>query len=506
MSRPSFLIFCTDQMQSFCVGAHGNADVSTPNLDRLAESGTTFRRAYCANPVCTPSRASLITGLTPRQHGVLTNGTPLPEHVTTATAALAAAGYRTHAVGKLHLQPWMGYGPHRKDPNLPFSWEDEVRWHDGTIDSLPSPYYGFQSVDFVGGHVDYVHGDYANWLKRRHPGAYESLRRENCDRPLTGRPDCWRLAIDEELHYNHWIADRTIDYLRRLQPGEDFFLWCSFPDPHFPFSACRPYGRMYDPASVGLSPTWDQAEDPLAYLGERRRDYAGAAGLEEAGLREIVAQTYGMISHVDAQIGRVLAQLDRLGLAESTVIAFTSDHGEYLGAHNLLYKSVWPYEQLYRVPFIWRGPGGPAGQAVDSPVSGLDLVPTVLSWAGLDAGYFDMRGYGRSQRPTLPGWSLEGCIQRGEALPDRPVLVEFDEDGRPGPMLRMRTIIRGQHKLSVYSGLEEGLLFDLAADPDENVNLWADPAHRDVRAELLHELVGELARTDRLDVARISGA
>lgn len=506
MSRPNFLIFCTDQMQSFCVGAHGNHDLSTPNLDRLAESGTTFRRAYCPNPVCTPSRASLVTGLTPRQHGALTNGTPLGEHFPTVTGALASAGYRTHAVGKLHLQPWMGYGPHRQDPNLPFSWEDEVRWNDGEIDRLPSPYYGFESTDFVGGHVNYVHGDYGNWLKRRHPRAYERLRQDGPERAPAGRSDCWRLSIDEELHYNHWIADRTIDYLDSRQAGENFFIWCSFPDPHFPFAACRPYSEMYDPASLALGPTWDEPNDPLPCLTRRRRDYFGGAGVEEADLRQIVAQTYGMIGHVDAQIGRVLDHLDRVGLAGSTVVAFTSDHGEYLGAHNLLYKSIWPYEELYRVPFIWSAPGGAAGQAVDTPVSLLDFVPTVLGYAGIDASGFDMRRYGRSERPTLPGRPLKACIDGSDALPDRPVLVEYDEDGWPGPMLRMRTIVRGQYKLSVYSRPDEGLLFDLAEDPHETANVWADPAYRDVRTDLLYELACELARTDRLDVTRISGA
>ena len=506
MARPNFLIFCTDQMQSLCIGAHGNHDVSTPNLDRLAGSGTTFRRAYCPNPVCTPSRASLITGLMPRQHGALTNGTPLGEHVPTVTGALAGAGYRTHAVGKLHLQPWMGYGPHRQDPDLPFSWEDEVRWNDGEIDRLPSPYYGFQSVDFVGGHVSYVHGEYANWLRGHDRAAYDRLKREADGGALTARRDCWRLAIDEELHYNHWIADRTIDYLDSRRGGDDFFIWCSFPDPHFPFAACRPYSEMYDPAALALSPTWDQPQDPLPYLARRRGDYAGGTGLEEGDLREAVAQTYGMISHVDAQIGRVLDHLEALGLGESTVVAFTSDHGEYLGAHHLLYKSIWPYEELYRVPFIWRAPGGPAGQAVDTPVSLIDLVPTVLDYAGVDRSSFDVRRYGRSDRPTLPGRPLKECIDRGEAAAVRPVLIEYDEDGLPGPMLRMRTIVRGQYKLSVYSGLDEGLLFDLAADPHETANLWGEGAYRDLRGELLHELVSELARTDRLDVTRISGA
>lgn len=504
MSRPNFLIFCTDQLQSYCVGCHARRDVRTPNLDALAASGTSFTRTYCANPMCSPSRASLITGLTPRQHGCLTNGTPLPEQAPTITAALAAAGYRTHSVGKLHLQPWMGYGPHRSDPNLPFSWEDQVRWDQGEITRLPSPYYGFQSADFVGGHVDYVHGDYANWLRRQGPDARELLRLERAESAVPGRNDTWRLPIPEELHYNNWIADRTIDFLSAQPADQPFFLWCSFPDPHFPFAACPPYSRMYDPASMALPPTWAAQDDPLEFLAQRRAGFAGA-DFDEPALREMLAQTYGMITHVDAQVGRVLAALDRTGRAGSTVVAFTSDHGEYLGAHHLLYKSVWPYEELYRVPMVWRAPGG-GGRLVNDPVSGLDLAPTVAELAGIPLAAFDRRGYGQSQRPVLAGRSLAACIAGGALPPDRPVLIEMDEDGLPGPMLRMRTIVRGQYKLTLYSHLEPGLLFDLGDDPGETVNRWADPACRDVRADLLAEMVRELARTDRLDVPRIAGA
>ena len=505
--KPNFLIFCTDQMHGRSLGCAGNPDVRTPNLDRLAEAGTRFSRAYCPNPLCTPSRASLITGLTPRQHGALTNGTPLPEHIPTVTAALAAAGYHTHSVGKLHLQPWMGYGPHRANPDLPFSWEDEVRWNEGEITRLPSPYYGFASTDFVGGHVEYVHGQYANWLRREHPGAIEGYRPERAEGAVAGRNDCWRLGIDADLHYNRWIADRTIDYLAARPPGEPFFVWCSFPDPHFPFAAPRPYSRMYDPASLALSPTWQQAEDPTAFLAEFRRSYAGGTGVTEPDLREIVAQTYGMITHVDAEIGRVLRRLERSGLAENTVVAFLADHGEYLGAHHLLYKSVWPYEELLGVPLIWRAPGGRAGQAPEEAVSLLDFAATVVDYAGLDASWFDLRVYGQADRPTLPGRSLRACIDAGQPVAaDRPVLVEFDEDGRPGPMTRMRTIIRGRHKLTIYAAQPDGLLFDLDADPNETMNLWADAGRRDLRADLLAELARELARTDRLDAPRWGGA
>ena len=158
-----------------------------------------------------------------------------------------------------------------------------------------------------------------------------------------------------------------------------------------------------------------------------------------------------------------------------------------------------------------RLPAGAIGHVIDTPVTGLDLVPTIAELAGVPASAFDRRGYGRSDRPTLPGISLVDMVCKHghpqttrDDHATRPVLVEMDEDGSPGPMTRMRTIVRGRHKLTIYSGLHEGLL--LADAPHETVNRWSDAKYRGVRADLLAALAGELARTDRLDARRISGA
>ena len=159
-SRPNFLVFVVDQMHSGSLGCNGNPDVQTPNIDSIAQQGVTFSRCYCNNSVCMPSRSSMITGLTPRQHGCITNGTLLPEHIPTISGALADAGYRTHAVGKLHLQP---FSVKATADNSILSWESRELWDNGQITSLPSPYYGFQTTDFVGGHVSYNFGDYTNW-------------------------------------------------------------------------------------------------------------------------------------------------------------------------------------------------------------------------------------------------------------------------------------------------------------------------------------------------------
>ena len=503
--RPNFLILVVDEMQSACIGANGNPDVRTPNLDRLAEAGVSFRRAYVNNPVCSPSRATLFTGLTPRQHGLVTNGMPLPCGVPTITQALVDAGYRTHAVGKLHVQP---FNAHLADPGPDgpiHSWEDRTLWDCGRITHLPLPYYGFQTVDFVGGHVSYCFGDYVNWLNAEHPGLRDRYRMET-SRVLGRQLGAWAIDLPPELHYNHWIADRTMAFLDGLGPDENFFLWCSFADPHPPFAACGPYSDLYDPASVALSPTADLDRDPLDLLADHRRVFPWLA-FDEQALRVAVAQTYGMITHLDDNVGRVLDRLQTAGLADNTVVVFVADHGEYLGTHHLAGKSIWPYEELLRTPFIWTTPSGmPRPTGCDDVVSLLDFAPSVLEYAGVDARELGKGTPAERVDRGLPGRSLRPLLDHGTPLPDRPALVEYDEDRGDGPFHRCRTLVDTRYKLTLFGGPSDGLLFHLVNDPDERHNLYDDPRHRDDRDRLVGALLERLTETDRLGAKRMGSA
>lgn len=505
--RLSFLVFCTDQHQSYSVGCNGNPDVRTPHIDRIARHGITFNRAYCSNPICMPSRSSLITGLSPRQHGCLTNGMILPDSVPTVTQALSHAGYRTHAIGKLHFQPFEAKARNPGDQERPFSWEDGPRWRAGQITGLPNPYYGFQSGDYVGGHVNYCFGDHVNWLHGHHPGVWERYGARQADQVVSKDPPCWKLSIPQELHYNTWITERTMAFLDGVEPGQHFFLWCSFPDPHFPYAACKPYSNLYDPASLTISPTWDLRDDPCSLLADYRANWGVIPEFGEATLREVMAQTYGMITHIDDCVGRVVDHLERRGLAQDTVVVFLSDHGEYLGTHHLLYKGAWPYEELYRVPFIWKVPNGRAQECrCQEVVSLLDFAPTVLDYAGVDETVLDAGGLSPERPYRLPGRSLRKFLDNGEPLDERRAIVEAELTRPGGQLARIRTIVEGRHKLTVYAPTGEAVLRDLLEDPEERRNLWDDQARRDVQAHLVHALVEELSRTDRLGPPRIGFA
>jgi len=494
--HPNFLVICCDQMQSYSLACNGNPDVKTPNLDRLAREGCSFRRAYCNNSVCMPARSTMITGLYPRQHGCITNGTKLPEEIPTLPQVLSKHGYRTHSVGKLHFHPISS-----RD-----SAESMEGWLDGTVTSLPENYYGFQSSDFIGGHVSFCFGDYVNELRKNHPGVYEKYQRKNAPWRSEGRHNCWKMDVPPELHYNHWIADKTIRFMDSCR-NDPFFIWCSFPDPHFPFAATKPYAEMYDPDAIRIAPTAFEPRQEPETLRRRRDFFSKNYAFDERALREMTAQTYGMITHIDDCVGRMLESMERNGLMENTVVVFIADHGEYLGCHGLIEKADWMYEELARIPMIWRVPDAVRpGQGTDCVVSQVDLVPTILDYAGLDESEFDMRKNFSAPPLGLPGRSLRPLLSGGLPPVEKPAFLEYDEDWHASGFYRVRTLIGPRYKLVVYTHTGGGQLFDLEADPHERKNLWSSAEHASVKASMMEALLREASTYDRVDQLRVCGA
>ena len=213
--RPNFVCFITDQQRADHWGGAGNRVIRTPNIDRLAAEGVVFDRAFVANPVCMPARATLFTGRTPRGHGVRTNGIPLDRRIPTMTEALREAGYRTHGVGKPHMRPFElpnGLGPEEADPaEFP---ESRPLWEAGRVKSLPQPYYGLEKMEFAGGHGSWAWGDYVNWLREMHPEGDRLLKPEAGEKTRFGAEQSWISAVPEELHCSTWVGDRTAAFVR----------------------------------------------------------------------------------------------------------------------------------------------------------------------------------------------------------------------------------------------------------------------------------------------------
>lgn len=517
MSQPTPNVLCivTDQQRHDHLSCSGNPVLRTPHIDGIAARGVRFERAYVNCPLCMPGRATLFTGRTPRGHNVRTNGIPLDPSIPTLPQALAEAGYRTHSVGKLHLRCFnrvSGLALDQHDPAV----HTEVRdlWLDGRLDELPTPYYGLQTAEFVGGHGSGVFGDYLNWLRREHPQAVPLLAKEHARLPPSGADQSWKSALPAELHNSTWIADRTIDFLRQAgQDQQPFFLWCSFPDPHHPYCPPAPYDSRYDPADVRLPIRRRGELDDLAPFFRRiyneRVQVSGRGApthIADEAMREIIAHTYGMIGLVDDQVGRILDALAAEGLDRETIVVYLSDHGDMMGDHWLLNKGPFHFEGLLRVPFIWSWPGHfPQGVTVDGLASLLDFAPTLLDLCAvpIPEGPTPPQPEADQMLPPWPGRSLAPLLRGERDSVQEAVVVENDEDYLG---LRLRTLVTDRYKVTTYAGQPFGELFDLAEDPDELHNRWDDPAYRSIREELRLGLLDELIRTDSVLPRRLSHA
>lgn len=514
--KPNFLFIITDQHRADHLGCYDNTVVRTPNIDGLAARGTRFERFYTATPICMPNRATLMTGRMPSLHGSRHNGIPLSMHATTFVDIMRAAGYDTALVGKCHLQsisdalPAVGIPQPDPDKTRPpvhlreadRSWtthgryDQELRstWHNNPNFELALPYYGFSHVDLAVGHGDQVVGHYERWLETRHPGS-NSLRGSKNQLPGNEyvAPQAWRTGIPEELYPTSYVAERAIGYLEQHARADDkpFFLQCSFPDPHHPFTPPGKYWNMYDPSDITLPPSFNGGEHPLPrhlqelYVereqGKANRNGQRTFAITEREAREAIALTYGMITMVDDAIGRILRRLEDFGLAQNTVVIFNTDHGDFMGDHQLLLKGALHYQGLVRVPFIWSDPTAMNKGLVNAGLCGtLDLARTILDRAGLE-GHNGMQGK-----------SLLGMVDGGETGHDAMVIEEHQRRGYMGfdNNFRARSLITQKHRLTLYEGAGWGELYDLNNDPAEIRNLWDEPGAQSIR----HELTERLAR------------
>ncbi|NDR58001.1 sulfatase family protein [Aliiruegeria sabulilitoris] len=509
--RPNILLITTDQQHFSALGAV-NPAIRTPNLDRLCAEGTRFDRAYCPAPTCTPSRASIITGLMPSQHGAWTIGCKLPEEVPTLGAALSQAGYATGLIGKAHFQPLAGDGSLEKQPilrNLDF-------WR-----GFHGPFYGFDHIELCRNHADEAHvgQHYAAWMEENGladwkeyfqplPGETASKAPEMAsDAPYWAREGrVW--ALPEEMHYTTWIGERSMAFLDRAAEADaPFLLWTSFPDPHPPYTVPEPWATMYDPADMEpgrLTPGEHDRNPPhFAKTQQAAPDFAGwhepyeAHGCAshlypEDALKKDMAVYYGMMSFLDHEIGRILDHLEQLGLAEDTLIVFTTDHGHFLGQHGLVAKGPFHYEDMLRLPFIVRWPGQvPAGHVSEALQSLVDLMPSFMDAAGLGAPD-NLQGI--SQLPVWTG--------AAESVRDFALCENRHNTVRP----HVTSYIDARYKISVYREGDDGEIFDLQEDPGEIRNLWGDPQREPLKRDLLHRMVQAMLASEPMKTPRVAQA
>ena len=364
----------TDQQRWDCVGANGNEQIRTPNLDRLAGEGANFTHMFVQSPVCVPSRVSFFTGQYPHAHRNRVNYTPLSRSEVLMQARLKQAGYATAAIGKLHYWPPTVLEAKR-------TGFDFVELHDGV-----------PSLDRF--------SDYARWRKEHDPQAKAFRYRALAKNIIEPGKNPFRAAIADQFSDTRWVGNRTRHYLKLLvKADKPFFLFSSFWKPHSPFETCVPFDRMYDDVAIRLPEplTLDYIKRlpvPLKKLilhGTPRHD------MDRERLLWIYRSYYGAISHIDREVGLILDALKETGQAENTIVVFSSDHGDQLLEHGLMGKNCF-FEASVRVPLMIRFPGRVKPAKYDELVESVDLLPTLFELAGLPEPY---ENQGRSLVPLI---------------------------------------------------------------------------------------------------------
>lgn len=490
--KMNVLFIITDGQRADHLSCYGNPDLKTPNLDKLASEGIRFTNTYCTNPFCMPNRSSIFTGRYPSLHGVRCNGINLNPQTPTFIKTLHDVGYYTYSAGKIHMN-WLGSPYSRKSKSaemiIPYLFEGKK----GKT-SIPQLYYGLDKVDLTLGHGDAVAGHYLDWIKEKAPDYYELIKSrvlKLSEHILSDSP------IPENLHPTSYIVERSLAFLQKFSEGfyndKPFFLFCSFPDPHHPVCLPSPFNRMYDPDKIQIPSTLDDIENLRNhsvlknYIDIYRMNWLRVTNEEE--VRKFIAYTYGSIFMIDMGIGQILAALNSLGLEKNTLIIFTSDHGDLMGDHGLLFQGPAHYQGYIKVPLIWKIPGmANPGITTNSLASSVDIPMTILNILNIKS---------KIHPPGMQGYDLSPIIKSPKAKIREHCIIEEDEDSQKDsynlPDLRVRTMVTEDYRITVYQGYENtGDLFDLKNDPDELHNLWHEENSQQVKNQLITKLLHEL--------------
>ena len=521
---PNILIVTTDQQRTDSLSCYGSAFTHTPHLDRLGAEGAVCERAYCANPVCTPARVSIFSGQYMSRHGAWNVGLNAPDDVVMISHRLGRLGYRTHYIGKAHFQAFGGTPQETREP---------VRGWEQHYPAFRGPYYGFQTIELALGHVTYgLAGHYGAWVRSQvNEEQFELLTQARRHGSLDFGGNAYDWDIPLPLHNSVWTADRTIAFLQSHDARQPFLLAVGFQDPHHPHGVPVQFEERVDPSDVPL-PRYIEGElvdKPPHFLIAHRgqletADFRGEfwvagqgpgadfAQVGEQDARMGRAYYHSMVRLIDQQIGRILDCLDEQGLAENTLVVFTTDHGELLGDHGLWMKGPFHYEELVRIPMLIRWPSGiPAGQRVRGLISQVDLVPTILAAIGEEVPAChserveilrNSQNDSEESPSEIDGVNalplLQSVAARTEAGPRSTVrdaaIIECTDDPHG---LRLKTVVTQEHKLTVYHGHDFGELYDLQGDPGELVNRWDDPAYAAERQRLMGRILDHMEPLER---------
>ena len=472
--RKNILLILTDQHRFDTLGCYGAPTCRTPNLDRLAGQGIRFDRAYTSTVPCSPARAALFAGLYPHKSNVRVNGETLNPDVPTLASELGAAGYNLGYAGKWHVDRPKNPSDHG------FEGKDFPGYgypvYKGLMDGLRfGPAKGRGSTDH-----------YERYLRDRGyeiPRVLEAHYGDNLGKQ--GQEMYALQSGSVEASFEYMVGEDTIDLLRtfkerRDRDGAPFFLWTNFWGPHTPCLVPEPYYSMYDPKEIPEEPSFGETWERKPFVQQLVERYWGLSSGGWTRWREIVARYWGYVTMLDDLVGRIMDELVALGLQDDTLVLFSTDHGDNMGAHRLIEKGPFTYEQCYRPPLIAAYPGCERpGAACDEFIYLQDLFPTFVEMAGRPL-------------PEAPDTtSILGLVRGGEqALGRTSVYAQFYAQIFPFEQRMVRT---ATHKF-VYNRSDMGELYDLVNDPWEMHNLFDLPEAQAIQRELLDEMRAHMVR------------
>lgn len=503
-SAKNIVFILADQLSASFLKCYGSGIPSTPTLDDLAAEGTRFDRCYASAPTCAPNRATFLTGRSKSIHGILFNNFVLNPDLPTYAHVLGANGYHVGGFGKFHHAPHVAMPP--KDYR----------------------HLGFHETSIV---EDTKWGDWVDWVADTYPEHLDKAlclcpgQRQNAPQRFLALEDHRRAAVEQHLrsaqaksswnqyytsplpaeaHDTTYIAQRSIDFIERQtqeRPGQPFFCFTSFVDPHNPYNPPEPYASLFEP---------DDMPDPIPAewikQGPSCMDqYVDQGGFRQIwqnpqAIREMRALFHGSLRFIDDQIARIVSTLKDNGLWDNTILVFTTDHGEMMGNHGLMTKGQKHYDDDIRCPLIVAG-SSIEPSTTDRLTCSLDFYPTFLDWASIP----------HTERPPLEGKSFAhlaspfsgtrtavAATQRGADSPDEwtDILISSGSEST------VTLVTDDGWRLTRHADHDQGQLFNLNDDPQERQNLYSDPNYAAKRTELLERLVKQAARPGQVPIYR----
>ncbi|HUS47014.1 MAG TPA: sulfatase-like hydrolase/transferase [Phycisphaerae bacterium] len=457
--RLNVLHIIADQHQAACMGCEGHAQAITPNLDRLGAEAVRFTRAYTQNPICTPSRVSIMSGQYCHNHGYYGLCGPRPEALPSFFSHFKAHGYRTAGIGNLHT------------PDVPRNW---LETH---LDNFADT---FESADGV--------REQTRWFDEIR--AKGLLDKEEFHLHWSGRGEEARDTPSQlpfEFSQEGWCVREAMRFIDDCR-GQPFCMQVSLERPHDPCTPAREFWDMYDD-DLDLPANFhnDCGHRPPHFRDMHDR-WRGAGGEEFIRKAKRRWKSYlASITHVDHAVGGLLDYLQRSGLAERTIVIYDADHGGYMSTFGIHEKAPGICsEAVCRVPFIWRVPGvTPRGRACEQLVENVDIAPTIIALCGLP-----------------PMQSADGkdisALLAGGSEPVREIAVTENPHSKAVRWRQWRFV---HYQPGTFGHEDVGELYDGRADPDETHNLYHDPKHQDVVNQCRRLLLEWLIRTTRIRTA-----